>query len=257
MKQLDAWADDGKKGDYLYAGASTRLSRLLPNVTVRVLGPPTIKQHPDITKEKYWDKDEFWMAAQDLFATTGTLASESAALDGKPEARSTRLPMGAARRVAERLAKQHVDLLLNIVHRVDNAMNNTSLILLFDAGNKRLLFPGDAQLENWNYSLGRPKDCALLRDVDLYKVGHHGSRNATPKSLYNLWNEGAPRPMVSLMSTMDNVYHKTEATTVPRKTLVEKLEERTSLIRTDALPTSQLFHEIEGDLTNSQPFREV
>lgn len=257
MKQLDAWADGEKKGDYLHAGASTRLSRLLPNVTVRVLGPPTIKQHPGITKQKYWDKDEFWMAAQDLFASAATLASAGATPDGNRQARKTGLPMGAPRRVAERLAKQQVDLLLNVVHRVDDALNNTSLILLFDAGNKRLLFPGDAQLENWNYPLGRPEDCALLRDVDVYKVGHHGSRNATPKSLYNLWNEGVARPMVSLMSTMNNVYHKTEATTVPRKTLIEKLKERTTLVRTDTLPKSELFSEIEADLTSSQPFREV
>ena len=67
-------------------------------------------------------------------------------------------------------------------------MNNTSVILLFEVG-ARPLFPGDAQVENWSYALEDAPDHeatrALLADVDLYKVGHHGSLNATPKKL--LW----------------------------------------------------------------------
>ena len=68
-------------------------------------------------------------------------------------------------------------------------MNNTSLILLFEVNGKKLLFPGDAQLENWSYAVKDADDAdatrALLADVDVYKVGHHGSLNATPKKL--LW----------------------------------------------------------------------
>ncbi len=74
--------------------------------------------------------------------------------------------------------------LLRIVRTVDDALNNTSVILLFEAGTRRLLFPGDAQIENWSYAL-KHEDTADLREgldqVDLYKVGHHGSRNATPE----------------------------------------------------------------------------
>ena len=43
--------------------------------------------------------------------------------------------------------------LLAIVRSVDDALNNTSLILLFDIEGKKLLFPGDAQVENWRYAL--------------------------------------------------------------------------------------------------------
>jgi hypothetical protein len=32
-------------------------------------------------------------------------------------------------------------------------MNDTSVILLFEIGTKRLLFRGDAQLETWSYAL--------------------------------------------------------------------------------------------------------
>ena len=51
-------------------------------------------------------------------------------------------------------------------------------------GTTRLLFGGDAQIENWEYALKFAPDKAdnldRLRLVDLYKVGHHGSHNGTP-----------------------------------------------------------------------------
>ena len=76
--------------------------------------------------------------------------------------------------------------MLQIVRMLDKAMNNTSVILLFRVGKESQLFPGDAQLENWQYALSREPDRKLLSGVNVYKVGHHGSLNATPKSLWSL-----------------------------------------------------------------------
>jgi hypothetical protein len=91
---------------------------------------------------------------------------------------------------------------------LDQQMNNTSVILLFQIGKKKLLFPGDAQLENWQYALGQKKYQSLLASVNLYKAGHHGSLNATPKSLWKLFknksdNKRRPNRLLSLMSTME------------------------------------------------------
>jgi hypothetical protein len=72
---------------------------------------------------------------------------------------------------------------------LDNDTNNTSLALaieLVDSG-KVLLFPADAQVGNWlswadlSWTVnGRKVDAHdLLRRTVLYKVGHHGSHNAT------------------------------------------------------------------------------
>ena len=63
-------------------------------------------------------------------------------------------------------------------------MNNTSVILLFRIGKVSLLFPGDAQIENWQYALDNKANRQLLAGVDVYKVGHYGSLNATPKTLW-------------------------------------------------------------------------
>ena len=77
----------------------------------------------------------------------------------------------SARWFAHRVRDARGDQVLQIVRTLDNQMNNTSLILLLEAGTKKLLFPGDAQLENWQYALAQKKNRDLLADVDLYKVG--------------------------------------------------------------------------------------
>src|SRR5262249_42993258 len=85
----------------------------------------------------------------------------------------------------------HADQMLELVRDLDSVMNNTSVILLMEFGGRKLLFPGDAQIENWSYALSQPAWKKLLEDVNVYKVGHHGSLNATPKSLWALFkNKG-------------------------------------------------------------------
>lgn len=257
IKQLEKWAAGGKKGEYLHAGAKTRIERLVPGVRVHVLGPPTVEQHPAVRSEA--DKHpEFWMASRaTLRAAIASLASGDGA--GQPGRRRQALPQGSARTVAERLGRQRVEMLLSIVRILDDMLNNTSLILLFEAGRKRLLFAGDAQIENWEYALGRKPDEKLLRAVDLYKVGHHGSRNATPQTLYRWWQQEG-RPMVAMMSTKPDFYgDEAEHSEVPRKSLADALKDLTQgrLYRTDELDRPSLYIEVEGDLKSNQPFRQV
>jgi beta-lactamase superfamily II metal-dependent hydrolase len=66
---------------------------------------------------------------------------------------------------------------------LDNAVNNTSLILVFEIAGQHLLFPGDAQWGAWNAALQQPACRALLGKTSFLKVGHHGSHNATPVEL--------------------------------------------------------------------------
>lgn len=125
----------------------------------------------------------------------------------------------------------------NLVRWLDDALNNTSVVLLIEVGEHRLLFGGDAQIENWGWALDRagkePELERALAAVTLYKVGHHGSRNATPKSLYRRWeNRPADRPLISMMSTKSNV-HGSGETAVPRSTLVEALKACGQVLSTD------------------------
>jgi hypothetical protein len=111
------------------------------------------------------------------------------------------------------------------VRILDDAMNNTSVILLFDVRGKRFLFSGDAQYENLAYELSKPNVEKLLRGVNLYKVGHHGSLNATPKK--SLWplltggaNAGAKGRLVTLLSTLGKAVAQTRFE-VPRRATTE------------------------------------
>lgn len=78
--------------------------------------------------------------------------------------------------------------------QLDSDTNNTSLVLAFELlpSGRVLLFPGDAQVGNWlsweglTWNLGGSGGAArtvtshdLLARTVLYKVGHHGSHNAT------------------------------------------------------------------------------
>jgi len=64
---------------------------------------------------------------------------------------------------------------------LDNDINNTSLVLAFELLPSReiLLFSADAQYGNWKSWTGTPKGKDLLKRTVFYKVGHHGSHNAT------------------------------------------------------------------------------
>src|SRR5262249_16711590 len=110
-------------------------------------------------------------------------------------------------------------------------------VLLFEAAGKKLLFPGDAQLENWRGVLDNEKLSQLLSDVDVYKVGHHGSRNATPKRLWEKFKyrskDEKKKRLRTVMSTMAGVYQDTNE--VPRKTLVAALKAESKLYDTETI----------------------
>ena len=70
---------------------------------------------------------------------------------------------------------------------LDSATNNTSLVLAIEvkASKQVLLFPADAQVGNWlswqNVEWDHVTTEDLLKRTVFYKVGHHGSHNATLK----------------------------------------------------------------------------
>jgi hypothetical protein len=174
------------------------------------------------------------------------------------EARDAEEVVGPSSWLIERLQERHEAALARVVDVIDSALNNTSLILLLEIDKKKVLLPGDAQGENWSWALDyaptRKAWRALLQEIDLYKVGHHGSRNATPRALYDLWaNRG--RELSSMMSTLAAKHHGSAAkrTEFPRTTLISALERLGTLVSTDidAPPLSFAF---SGDATSRQPF---
>ena len=126
------------------------------------------------------------------------------------------------------------DQMLSIVRALDKVLNNTSLILLFEVNGRKLLFPSDAQIENWSYALSKQEVRRLLSTVDVYKVGHHGSRNATPKTLWNAFTNRSTTKnnnrLKTFMSTMPGKHGKAVSKTeVPRKSLLTALMNESEL----------------------------
>lgn len=223
---------------YAHAGQRLALGSVLPGVRVRVLGPPTLEQSAAIRKQRTRDKDEFWQLQRKFWSAQ---RGRAAAADERalfPRAPRIQDPV-YARWMRRQLADASGDALLQIVRVLDRQMNNTSLILLFEAGRKRLLFPGDAQIENWEFALANKKWMRLLKSIDVYKVGHHGSLNATPKTLFANFTKVRPqtaRPLLSLLSTLAGEHGDDDSDTeVPRRTLVSALQQKTQLHSTQRL----------------------
>jgi beta-lactamase superfamily II metal-dependent hydrolase len=228
-----------KKQEYLYFGMKTALSKVLPGIKVHVLGPPTVEQSAAIQKQRSRDPDNFWnFQARALSLADNNRrggANRALLFPRHVQSHGPVFPI-SCRWLIYHARKLHVDQLLQIVRMLDKAMNNTSLILAFETKKQLILFPGDAQIENWEYALSHPNIRNLLKKVTVYKVGHHGSKNATPIPLWEGFKNRKPPgkgQMLALMSTMDD-QHGSEAdrTEVPRSRLVNALRRETKLIDT-------------------------
>jgi hypothetical protein len=262
ITNIDSWVNrEGAQPIYAHFGMDIGLDQYIPGVTCDVLGPPRVDLWPEVVRQRYNDPDEFWLSELAAVESAGVL------LDAEPARwQSAVAPrgIGPARGLLDYLRDHHRVNLLDLVRKTDHALNNTSLILLITVGGaRRMLFPGDAQIENWKYVLTDEAGEAfrpLLSQVDLYKVGHHGSRNATPRSLFGIWNEeiGPREPMVALMSTKPDVHGKDGPHPVPSDKLVDALKERMTLLRTDNLLPGERYVEVIAAVANSrEPFERV
>lgn len=134
-------------------------------------------------------------------------------------------------------------LLLTAARTLDNFLNNQSLVVLFNYKEKRLLFAGDAQGGNWEYWMfgGTPtkapsidrleKDSkGILEHLDFYKMGHHGSTNATPVSAVETMGGDFATMCSTQEDSFGSVANESE---VPRLPLLEALGRKSRIIRSD------------------------
>jgi hypothetical protein len=257
IKNLARMGEKTKAAYVQYGSKLPAIRTLLPGVTISVLGPPTITQKADVLKQnprntrEYWHFTSFWRlraSTSQLAATVGTLFPDA------PVFASHEIPI-ENRWFVRRVKTLRGGQLLRIVRAMDDALNNTSVILLIEAGKKKMLFPGDAQWENWELAL--KKDGRRLRGVDVYKVGHHGSLNATPKTLWEGFKKRStdaadPRRLRTVMSTRSDSKHGStdNDSEVPRQKLVRALRKNSTLRSTQELEgRGDLVMTLEFDLT--------
>ena len=111
---------------------------------------------------------------------------------------------------------------------LEKAVNGTSLMLMLQIGKAYLLFPGDAQWGTWNAAMQDDEWRALLERTTFYKIGHHGSHNATPKSFVRdilrkeFWAMACTGPTAKW------------TTTIPQPDLLKALREKSKkVVRSD------------------------
>lgn len=137
--------------------------------------------------------------------------------------------------------------------QLNSFLNNQSLVVLFGFKGKKLLFVGDAQAGNWEHWLfetDTPDKLAsgtmsaqarqILDSIDFYKVGHHGSSNATPKIVAEALTQNSHGP-ACMCSTEKDVYgtedpeDPAKGTEVPRIPLLAKLQATKAFVRSDQI----------------------
>jgi hypothetical protein len=246
----------GSNGDnvrYYAAGDEPELPNELKELKATILGPPP-------------EKAKAFLALMDLKKGVGQYLDSMTDGDDGPSTiqpfakewvvESTRYPQQDAidyATIMERVNNAQPDMLATASAKIENFLNNQSLVVLFEFDDKKLLFAGDAQGGNWEYWLYKtegplkdPTDAGeiietskeLLQTIDFYKVGHHGSTNATPIPAIEaaIARPETGKGFISMCSTEERVYgNPDKQTEVPRSLLMEELHKGSCLVRSDAI----------------------
>ena len=151
----------------------------LDNVTVHMLGP---SRDPEFLRRMHPPKSAEWLhigAWRDQPSTT-----VPALFAGSYKVPWNRVPkdLQEEKKRARLTNLGDDDTLLGAAVRLDRVVNNTSLFMVLEVGELTIVLPGDAQQGSWDYVRSTELGRALLSHCDIYKIGHHGSHNATPRA---------------------------------------------------------------------------
>ena len=119
---------------------------------------------------------------------------------------------------------------LAIAVALDKAVNGTSLMLILEVAGTFFLFPGDAQWGTWNAAMQDPEWQQMLKNVAFYKVGHHGSHNATPVDFVN---DMMPDGICAMASTLTRPVWPD----IPRIPLLDRLASKNVNVARSDQPT--------------------
>ena len=259
----------GVKPTYYKAGDEAKLPPTLAaaGVNARILGPPPVE---DADLMKLMDLQR---GVGEYLAASGSSAEDDAEFapfgdvwtakvedcygpafkEWAPRSRAgngatRRSDLSAARqRMEKALEQQQPAAALIAAKALDAFLNNQSLVILFTIKGKNLLFVGDAQAGNWEHWLYgidtaekaphealSPDAQHILGALDFYKVGHHGSTNATPIPAITAMAKSDR--FVAMCSTQEGVYGKpANNSEVPRAPLMKALADECDLVRSDQI----------------------
>jgi beta-lactamase superfamily II metal-dependent hydrolase len=194
-------------------GLNSFISPALPDVEVYVLGP--------LRDEKTFAEMEP-PKEQNFARQTGIAASGSGAVaqdGGGAFPARWRVPTGPLSDEEINLIRSATpDAQFELLALNDNLINSTSIMLVLRIGEAHLLLPGDAQWSTWKAALADPARRELLTRTTFYKIGHHGSENATPIE----FSTGVLRGRTNVVS-MASWVKRANWTRIPEPHLVDSL----------------------------------
>lgn len=98
--------------------------------------------------------------------------------------------------------------------------NNASIVAQLTYAKQKYLFMGDAEKEVENKLISK----GLLEDVDVLKVGHHGSDTSTTENFIN-----KVLPEISIISVQERVKYED----MPNENVINRLKDKSKIYRTD------------------------
>ncbi|MGE0403401.1 MAG: hypothetical protein AB7T06_42230 [Kofleriaceae bacterium] len=127
----------------------------------------------------------------------------------------------------EKIEGASSDLTESALTSLEAAVNGTSLFVIMQVDDTNFVFPGDAQWGTWKAVRSNPAYREMLAATKFYKVGHHGSHNATPVDFVEELGDD-----VIAMTSVRPIKKWKE---IPRAPLLEALHEHGVVARADDL----------------------
>ncbi len=210
---------------------NTHQSKLLPGVKVHFMGP---SRDEEVIRDMEPSSSEQWFTLIDEMSSDDFQDHLPFHTDWAEKPSKTRLKMFRNDSEIDKLLIEFKEISeiwegnsFSIAASLEGAVNGTSLMIMFQIGKAYLFFPGDAQNGTWQTALNDAEWRTLLTKTNFYKVGHHGSHNATPK-------EFVFDVLTADFKAMIPVYPIKKFDKIPKETLVAKLLEKTKdIIRSD------------------------
>ena len=204
-------------------------TRVLPGVKIHVLGP---SREDDVIRDMNPEKNESYL--QFLMTRASPAGQRLRPFRSEwgislTNYRKTYSHLEFTERLRKELANVGSGTEFDLVTKLEKAVNGTSLLLMFVIGRAHLLFPGDAQWGTWKAAMADPEWQELLSKTAFYKIGHHGSHNATPRSFVEKHLSNKFCGMVSTRGTK-------KWTDIPRVPLLEALRKKSNKIVRSDLP---------------------
>jgi len=240
-------------------------------VTAFVLGPPHDEQKIKKINPSKKDQETYGLA-EAVFMTDVAMALMNPAPDGIFD-QAFQIPLAEAKSMPffqthywgedgdsdekdqswRRIDGTWLDSSSSMALALDSATNNTSLVLAFELdGGDVLLFAADAQVGNWlswqdlSWKVGGKQVTGpdLLKRTVFYKVGHHGSHNATLQTLGLEEMEGLK---LAFLPVDEKMAVKKRWGKMPLPELLDRLKEKTKdcVVRIDQELPAKLVKSID------------